>query len=350
MAALSLVREVFVAYEAHTNFRNHARSRELHAKGISISERYRAAQSDMIDILGELDDDKTFLLFETNSLFQYCVKFHQLSEDVICNLIAIVRKSKVIPELKEAIREGVLTVNKARKIAPVLTLENKAEWLELATTQTSKQIEKAVARENPKLAVQESLKYKTAERLELKLGVSEEWVDALTKVKDLVSQQTSSNASTEESLLVAMTSFIERYDPVERAKRAKRRAFAKTSSEAPDEVGETTLESATNLNEENKSDDVSSEQTHDAGLRLSVARRIAEGPRQKLSSKLRHAVLLRDRAQCTFEDAKGFRCAQKRWLDVHHIQQVSLGGRDELHNLRTLCSSHHRMIHESRGH
>jgi hypothetical protein len=196
MAALSLIREVSVKYDVHLNLKGQQRSRELHARGISISERYRLAQSDMIDVLGELDDDKTYLLFEANSLFQYCVTFHKLSEDVICNLITIVRKSKVVPELKEAIRDGVLTVNNARKIAPVLTLENKAEWLELATTQTSKQIEKAVARENPKLAVQESIRYKNANRLELTLGVSEEWTDTLSRVKDLVSQQKSSNAST----------------------------------------------------------------------------------------------------------------------------------------------------------
>jgi hypothetical protein len=356
MAALTLVREISVGYEAHTNFRSHTRSFELHAKGISVSERYRLAQSDMIDILGELDGDKTYLLFNANSLFAYCVKFHKLSEDVICNLIAIVRKSKLVPELKEAIRDGVLTVNNARKIAPVLTLENKSEWLELATTQTSKQIEKAVAAENPKLAIQESLKYKTDDRLELKLGVSEEWTFALSRVKDLVSQQTSQNASTEESLLIAMNCFIRRHDPVEKAKRSAKRVNSKSALEISDEVLEPVVgdrpaveaisKSESESGEDHKNSDLSSKQTHDAGLRLSVARRITEGPRHKLSSSIKNAVFLRDQGQCTFMNADGVRCACRRWLDVHHVVRMSLGGTNDLDNLRTLCSAHHRMVHE----
>ncbi|MBI2605974.1 MAG: HNH endonuclease [Deltaproteobacteria bacterium] len=43
------------------------------------------------------------------------------------------------------------------------------------------------------------------------------------------------------------------------------------------------------------------------------------------------------------------RCEQKRWLQVHHIKPVSLGGGNTLENLTTLCSGHHRMRHVEHG-
>jgi hypothetical protein len=57
----------------------------------------------------------------------------------------------------------------------------------------------------------------------------------------------------------------------------------------------------------------------------------------------RIAVLSRDRFHC---QSPG--CRNSRFLEVHHIKPRSLGGRNDLDNLVTLCSACHRLHHEGR--
>jgi len=61
---------------------------------------------------------------------------------------------------------------------------------------------------------------------------------------------------------------------------------------------------------------------------------------QTPSPALRRAVLLRDHRRCGVPG-----CRNARFLDVHHVQLRSEGGPNELENLLTMCSVHHRAAH-----
>jgi len=61
---------------------------------------------------------------------------------------------------------------------------------------------------------------------------------------------------------------------------------------------------------------------------------------QTPSPALRRAVLLRDHRRCGVPG-----CRNARFLDVHHVQLRSEGGRNQLENLLTMCSVHHRAAH-----
>ena len=63
----------------------------------------------------------------------------------------------------------------------------------------------------------------------------------------------------------------------------------------------------------------------------------------------RHQVQLRDGGRCTQLDARGNRCENRRWIDIHHIRARRLAGANTLENLVTLCSAHHRMEHGQKG-
>jgi hypothetical protein len=56
---------------------------------------------------------------------------------------------------------------------------------------------------------------------------------------------------------------------------------------------------------------------------------------------LRRAVLHRDGGMCSVPG-----CERKGWLDAHHIEHWADGGPTNLDNLLTLCSTHHRRLHE----
>ncbi|MGE0634667.1 MAG: HNH endonuclease signature motif containing protein, partial [Pseudobdellovibrionaceae bacterium] len=67
--------------------------------------------------------------------------------------------------------------------------------------------------------------------------------------------------------------------------------------------------------------------------------------RKPLKASMKHLVQLKYNSQCAHTDSDGNRCSQRRHLDIHHIIELSQGGGDELDNLTLLCSGHHKMIH-----
>jgi 5-methylcytosine-specific restriction endonuclease McrA len=54
--------------------------------------------------------------------------------------------------------------------------------------------------------------------------------------------------------------------------------------------------------------------------------------------RLRLEVLARDRWQCQF-------CGKPTNLEVHHQQSRARGGKDQIDNLISVCSSCHRQMH-----
>ena len=73
----------------------------------------------------------------------------------------------------------------------------------------------------------------------------------------------------------------------------------------------------------------------DNGQPLSVGRRTRTIP-----GAIKRALLVRDRT-CRFPG-----CTNDRFVDGHHIQHWANGGETSLRNLVTLCSAHHRLLHE----
>ncbi len=123
--------------------------------------------------------------------FDYSIRRLNLSEASASNLITVARKSVEIPALGLAIEAGELSVAKARKITPVLTIENQNTWIDIAKTKTSREIERAVASEKPELLISETTKYRAADRIEFKVGISEALLKKIERVRDLESQGTS---------------------------------------------------------------------------------------------------------------------------------------------------------------
>jgi hypothetical protein len=66
------------------------------------------------------------------------------------------------------------------------------------------------------------------------------------------------------------------------------------------------------------------------------------GRRQRVvSTPMKRALVARDRG-CTYPG-----CHHTRYLDAHHVEHWTDGGATQLDNLLTLCSMHHRLVHEA---
>ena len=283
----------------------------IHQKALEVAGRFKRAEADLISILQEVDAARVFTKLGFTSLFTYCVQALGLSESVTANFIAVARKAREIPVLQSAIQSGELTVSKARKITPVLTVANQEEWVEKAKALPTRKLEEEVARVAPRQAVPERMKIVSEDRVELRLGISKSARERLKRVQDLESQRTSHPVSLEEALEAMLEVYLEVKDPIRRAERVTRK---KTRSRVTGHVGPKKSES-----------------------------------QESVRASERHLIHLRDHGQCTHTNERGERCENRRWIDIHHIRPRCLGGANTAENLVTLCSAHHRLEHETGG-
>ncbi len=291
----------------------------LHERAVQISKTYLKAESDLIAILQEVDDCKGFRELGFKSLFDYATQSLGLSESVSFNFITIARKSREVPKLQEMIQKQEISVSNARMIAPVLTIDNQDRWLSIAAELSKRELEKEIAKEFPERQVQEHTRYVSEKLIELKIGISEDSYELLKRVQDLVSSQSGNAASLEETLRAALELYVEKKDPVEKAKRVQERTQAKEFQDTKAVPGQA---------------DANANADTDAKKNLRF-----------IPAKLEHAIMLRDQGQCTFHSVDGKRCLEKRWLDIHHVQPLSQGGQTTFENLRLVCRGHHQVLH-----
>lgn len=281
-----------------------------HNRAIACAEKLKTAYCEMLKVLIEIDAHAYYFQLEKPDLHSYCVEILHLPTHTAYDFTNVIRTSKLVPELADAVLSGRTSISKARRVCSVITPQNAKEWIDLVCECPLRTIKKAVAIANPRAAVEESMKYVSGDILEISFAVSEEWSELLRNVKDLLSQKTSRAVSTEEALFVLMSDFKAKNDPIKKAERAKLKRERKSTLADP---------------------------THaDVSMKSESRYRPAS---------VENEVILRDLNQCGHVDRTGKRCTQKRWLQKHHIVEFSKGGRHSVENLETLCSGHHRMKH-----
>jgi len=67
--------------------------------------------------------------------------------------------------------------------------------------------------------------------------------------------------------------------------------------------------------------------------------------RSAISAPLKRQVILRDKDQCQHPYLDGSKCTNQRFTEIHHKIPISNGGQNQLTNLTTLCSGHHKVVH-----
>jgi hypothetical protein len=290
----------------------------LHQQALDLSRELSRLEWRMIEVLQEIDQTKLYRHLGHSSLFQYAVNALNLSESVAYCFITVARKSKVVSDLKVAIQNQTLSVSKASRMVPVLTNQNANKLIEFAASHTTREIDFEVAKLNPKAGTRERAKPISEDRVEIKITVSRKVFEKFKRAQTLASQKGNPQINLEGTFEVMTNEYLKHQDPIEKAKRAAQRE---------DSLGK---DSRTLLHQELRPNRV-------------------EKPRSKrkpINARQKHTIILRDGGRCTFQDVSGKRCTNDRWLENHHIRQVSQGGTNDPKNLTTLCSFHHDLVHQ----
>ncbi len=279
---------------------------ELHERAIQLSFEYRRLEGELILILDEIDQQKFFKRLGYASLFTYAVGALGLSEANAYAFISVARKSREIPELKIAVIEQKITVAKASRIVAAINKENAPELVKFAQTHTTRQTEIEVARLQPSAAVSDKIRFKGEDLVQLECGITKGTHEKLERVKALLAAK--GQFSLDNVLSEVLDDYLTRHDPVRKAERA----LAKSPKTK----------------------------------KLCALRVQTSSKRAPLPARTKHQVHARDQGRCTHINANGERCANDRWIELHHVRPVSIGGSNEVKNLTTLCGFHHDLVHQ----
>jgi len=268
----------------------------LHDKAVSLAKTYKQSEAELLTVLIALERNDGFRELNYPNLFVYCQKSLALSEAQACYFLKVARTADKVPELVEAVTSGEISLSQARRVAAVITPETAAHWIEKAATLPQRELERAVTVANPKSIVHEKIKPIAPERSEMRLGISVNLERKLQRVREVLSHAKKSPVTLEMALEEMAELFLERKDPVAKAKRVKPKA-----------------------------------------TKPSLGRSVP--------AAVKHEVNRRDEGKCQALLPNREVCGSPLWVEQHHIRPRSFGGPNLPANLITLCSQHHRMQH-----
>ncbi len=164
---------------------------------------------------------------------------------------------------------------------------------------------------------------RSEDQVQLTTILSREDFENLNRSEALAAQKGKKFSGRGEVVGLSLTEYVERHDPVKKAARALKKKLKAGLAVKK------TIE--TNLGKN--------------GAQQLWINRVSESKRVKIRAEEKHPVFARDSGRCTHINMKGERCTSDRYLHIHHIIPVSLGGSNNPNNLTTLCSAHHDLVH-----
>ena len=281
----------------------------LHDKNLTLAKTILLSEGELLSSLMEMQRRKLFAELGCTGIFDYCLRHLKFCESQASYYKRIAEVSHKVPELMAAVVQGELSISKARRITSVITPANHQQWIQNAKTMKQKDLEKAVSIVNPQAHPVERIRPVARNVSELRVAIDDETDHNLEILKDLLSQKLKRPATLADVIAWTVKEMCEKHDPQKRAERSQKRISI--------------------------------------GKQFKTARPAAEpkAGRLPIPAKVKHEVVLRDGQSCSYRSSEGLICGTKRWNDLHHVVPVSQGGRNEAHNLKFLCSAHHRLIH-----
>jgi hypothetical protein len=289
--------------------------------------------------LGELAARKLYRKEGPGRLFGYCTQVLRFSEAAAYNRIKAAKAARRYPVILDLLADGSVHLTTIRLLSPHLTLDNHRGLLSEATGRTRREVDKIVARLNPKQDVAATIrKLPSAERVE---ESTRDLFAAATSVAQTTDSNVTSTASPSapashrpliaplaperyrlqltigegaEKDLRVLQDLMRREIPsgdaaaiVERAlermrKEMERRKFAATSNPRP-------------------------------------PRPPTPGSRH-IPADVARAVWERDGGGCAFIAKNGRRCTERSYIEFHHEEPYIIGGEATVENIALRCHEH----------
>ena len=143
------------------------------------------------------------------------------------------KKSLECSALQNSIQSGELSVSKASRIISVIDESNQAEWVQKATHLTKRELEKQVAKKNPRASVPDHFRHIAEDLIHMQAGIDEECFEKIKRVQELISQKQkyrNQGSKLQDVLIWCLDELLERHDPLVKAQRILKRDSAQAEN------------------------------------------------------------------------------------------------------------------------
>jgi len=310
----------------------------------ALAGRARDCTAELIAHLSELQIRKADRGEGPGSLFEYCTRILRLSEAASFNRIAAASAARKFPVILDLLADGSINLTTVRVLAPHLTPENHRRALQEAIGRTKAEVEEIRARLTPQPDAPASVR---------KLPGPAR-APAPQRVAPLVAGRFSPNVSSPPKPGSPMTTVV-RPGPADH--RPALQPLSPERYRVQFTVGEETKEKLRRVQDLLKREipDGDPGAIFDRALTLLLAdaekKAFAETTRPRSSGRpvkpgsrtipagVKRAVWRRDGGQCAFVGRKG-RCAQRSFLEFHHVDPHAYGGQSTVDNISLRCRAH----------
>ena len=193
----------------------------LHEEALKEVKNYNESTTKLLTLLERIQESKIYLHLGYNSLWSYVTLGLSLSESQAHQFISVMRKAQIVPKLKEAIKNGEISLPKAALITPELNASNQELWLAKAKSLNTREIKLELLKNSPTPKIKELLTPRASNLVELRLGISTELMEKLKRAQDLLSQKSRKCLNLVDTLDAVFSSHLEREAPENKAKRCK---------------------------------------------------------------------------------------------------------------------------------
>jgi 5-methylcytosine-specific restriction endonuclease McrA len=300
----------------------------------------REATAQLIASLAELDARRLYLGEGFSSLFTYCTQCLHLSEHAAYRRIEAARATRKWPVILDLLADGSITLTTVCLLASHLTPENHLAALAAATHRSKRQVEQQVAALRPLPPVPSSVRKLPAPKPALsplaagaEMGVHLPPPPQASITSDMVRRAPEPPRSpavvtplAPERYKVQLTISRDTHDKLRRVQDLLRHSIPDGDPAAIFDRALTLL-----LADLEKKKLAQTHRPRPAGQSTPRSRHVP--------AAVRREVWQRDGGQCAFTGARG-RCAERGFLEFHHVVPFADGGETTSANLQLRCRAH----------
>jgi hypothetical protein len=290
---------------------------ELLARMAVLVMHERAGTADVIEHLVEVDRRDLYLAQACSSLTAYCRERLGYSEDEASKRVRVARAVRAIPEMLDELRAGRIHLTGLFVVSHYATAANAGELLAEARGKTRRELERVLAARFPKADVAERITPQPAGDGAVPVGSGDLFQGKSGRMEALSAA----------SFAVQFTASVELHGKIERAREL-------LSHSIPDGDLARVVERAMDAL-------IAQEERRRMGAGQPRKRRALREGSRHVPVEIARQVWERDGGQCTFVDAEGRRCSERRFTTIEHRFPFALGGTSlDVDNLCLLCGAH----------
>ncbi|HEY8369576.1 MAG TPA: hypothetical protein VIM86_09720 [Thermodesulfobacteriota bacterium] len=333
---------------------------ELLATVPRLAAREREATVALIAHLAELDARRLYLAEGCSSLFVYCTQVLHLSEHAAYGRIEAARAARRFPILLERLADGSITLTTVTLLAPHLTGETHRDLLDQVRHKSRREVEALVAALRPQPPVPASVRRLPAPRA-VPATPPPSVQSALASPSVPVPEPSASVAPP--ASLPAPAVVEQRPAPAPAPAQVPPARPPVVAPLAPDRYKVQFTASAETYAKLRQAQDLLRHQIPDGDVAQVLDRALTvlvdtllkqkvgatERPRagtpprpgsRHVPAAVKRAVWARDGGRCAFVSRTGRRCAERGFLEFHHVRPYAEGGAATVANIELRCRAH----------